>query len=127
MAPTGRKPTLPARGKKEKILQAQDHEQKDDEPQTSNPKPVADAAINSEIPELKRSQIPAGTAKYLDESLPPMECLEDIFRDIADKAMHLGFADVLRKLGDRPLRVATVCSGTESPLLALEMIKKGMP
>ena len=125
MAPAGRKSTIPARGKQEKILQAQDHEQ-NDEPQTSSPNPVADAAINSEIPELKRSQTPAGTAKYLDESLPPMECLEDIFRDIAKKALHLGFADVLRQLGDRPLRVATVCSGTESPLLALEMIKKGM-
>lgn len=125
MAPKGRKSTLPARGKKKKILEAQDHEQ-NDEPQSSEPNAVADAAIDSEIPELKRSQIPAGTAKYLDESLPPMDCLEDIFRDIATKAMHLGFADVLRQLGNRPLRVATVCSGTESPLLALEMIKKGM-
>lgn len=66
-----------------------------------------------------------GDKRYLDMSLPPMHKLEDIFRDLAAKAMVLGFADVLHRLGGRPLRVATVCSGTESPLLGLEMIEKG--
>jgi hypothetical protein len=33
---------------------------------------------------------------------------------------------LLLKLKDRPLRVATMCSGTESPVLALDMIKKSM-
>lgn len=89
-------------------------------------KTPVDAAAKSEIPEIKRSQIPAGVPKYLDERLPPMDSLEDIFQDLVAKALDLGFADVLRRLGDRPLRVATVCSGTESPLLALEMIMQGM-
>lgn len=83
------------------------------------------ASHDSEIPELRRSRVPAGPQKYLDESLPPMDSLDDIFQDLTDKAMRLGLADVLQRLGDRPLRVATVCSGTESPLLALEMITKG--
>lgn len=120
MAPTSRKSARPAEGKKGKSPQTQQPDQPE-EAQAS----IA-AADDTEIPELKRSQIPTGTAKYLDESLPPMDSLEDIFQDILDKAMRLGFADVLRRLGDRPLRVGTVCSGTESPLLALEMIRKGM-
>lgn len=82
------------------------------------------AHLDYEVPELKRTRGPAWAEKYLDENLPPMDSLEDIFQDITDKAMRLGFANVLRRLGDRPLRVATVCSGTESPLLALEMIMK---
>lgn len=83
-------------------------------------------ASDFEIPEVNRSRMPPGPAKYLDESLPPMDSLEAIFQDLVAKAMSLGFADVLQRLGDRPLRVATVCSGTESPLLALEMIMQGM-
>lgn len=89
------------------------------------PSASVDASLDSEVPELRRSQVPAGPQKYLDESLPPMDSLEDIFQDLTDKALRLGLADVLQRLGDRPLRVATVCSGTESPLLALEMITKG--
>lgn len=84
------------------------------------------ATSDFEIPEVNRSRMPPGPAKYLDESLPPMDSLEAIFQDLVNKALSLGFADVLRRLGDRPLRVATVCSGTESPLLALKMIMQGM-
>ena len=35
------------------------------------------------------------------------------------------FADFCRKLG-RPLRVATMCSGTESPMLALAMLSRAV-
>lgn len=34
--------------------------------------------------------------------------------------------DVVKRLNGRKLRVATMCSGTESPLLALNMIAKSM-
>src|SRR5258708_36010340 len=33
---------------------------------------------------------------------------------------------VKKHLGGRPLRIATMCSGTESPLLALEMIRRSI-
>lgn len=54
-----------------------------------------------------------------------MSNLEQIFTDIAQKAMGLGLELVLKRLAGRSLRVATVCSGTESPLLALKMIQEG--
>lgn len=54
-----------------------------------------------------------------------MSNLKEIFTDIAQKAMGLGLELVLERLDGRPLRVATACSGTESPLLALEMIQEG--
>jgi len=87
---------------------------------------LADASSSSpnlEIPEYARSQV--GDKMYLDQTLPPMHKLEDIYQDMTAKALPLGLADVLSILRDRPLRVATVCSGTESPLMALEMIQKG--
>lgn len=77
-----------------------------------------------ELPEVRRSKVDFKD-RYLALHLPPMYTLEDIFNDLAAKAMSLGFGEVVKRLGDRPLRIATVCSGTESPILAMEMFLKG--
>ncbi|KAI9038630.1 putative SNF2 family helicase [Aspergillus affinis] len=85
-----------------------------------------DADVDENIPELVRSRPYDGKKHYkarLAEGLPPMHDLEEIYQSITSKALELGFEKVLEHLGGRPLRVATVCSGTESPLLALEMVK----
>lgn len=77
-----------------------------------------------EIPELRRGcMIPRG--RYLASDLPPLHTLTEIFADMASNALKLGFEHVLSRLGSRPLRVATMCSGTEAPLLALELIQTG--
>lgn len=55
-----------------------------------------------------------------------MSSLDDIYDDMTGRAMDLGFGCVLEHLAEKPLRVVTVCSGTESPLLALEMVQKSM-
>lgn len=60
----------------------------------------------------------------LARGLPPMSGLGDIYKDMTERAMDLGLDGVLAHLGERPLRVVTVCSGTESPLLALEMVQR---
>lgn len=59
----------------------------------------------------------------LDRSLPPICKIEDIFEDLTAQALKNGFDSFLSHIGTRELRVATMCSGTESPLLALEMIQ----
>ncbi|PYH43146.1 putative SNF2 family helicase [Aspergillus saccharolyticus JOP 1030-1] len=58
--------------------------------------------------------------------LPPMYNLDDIFQSIAQRAMELGLDKYLSHVGSRPLRVVTVCSGTESPLLALELLQENL-
>lgn len=58
----------------------------------------------------------------LDQSLPPISKIEDIFDDLVSKAERNGFEQFIKRIGDRKLRVATMCSGTEAPLLALDMI-----
>ncbi|GAA6003370.1 hypothetical protein JCM10207_000301 [Rhodosporidiobolus poonsookiae] len=62
----------------------------------------------------------AAKAEALDFSLPPITDINSVFSDLTS-----GFADelakVMKKLG-RPLRVATMCSGTEAPILALRLI-----
>lgn len=63
----------------------------------------------------------------IDLDRPPLHHIKDIFDDVAKKAKQLGFNDVLSHLGSRKLRVVTVCSGTESPLLALKMFSDSKP
>lgn len=55
--------------------------------------------------------------------LPPIHDLEQIFEEITRHAVqHKSFPEFVKSLTGRKLRVTTVCSGTESPILALEMI-----
>lgn len=62
-------------------------------------------------------------AKGIDTSLPPLSGTREIFSDITKTALKNGLTPILNKLQGRPIRVATLCSGTESPLLALNMIQ----
>lgn len=78
----------------------------------------------SDIPEIVRSQVDEKN-RYLALNLPPMHSLEEIYSDFAAKAMSLGFGEFLKHIGDRPLRVGTVCSGTESPIMAMELLQNG--
>lgn len=58
--------------------------------------------------------------------LPPIHDLKKIFEQITLHAVQKdGFKEFLNTLNGRELRVATVCSGTESPILALEMVVSG--
>jgi hypothetical protein len=87
---------------------------------------LTDSAIDLDVPEIARSQPYSGPMRartQLALSLPPLYKLSDIYKSLADKAIDLGLDQVLEHLGERPLRVVTVCSGTEAPLLALEMVK----
>lgn len=95
-------------------------------PAKANPPP--DVA-ESETPEIVHSQPYSGrkaARTQLALSLPPLYKLSDIYKSLTSKALELGLDDFLSHLGSRPLRVVTVCSGTESPLLALEMVQESM-
>ncbi|CAO1624507.1 unnamed protein product [Parajaminaea phylloscopi] len=59
---------------------------------------------------------------------PPMSDLSEIYADIVDRmpeALLRPLASTLSGKG-RALRVATMCSGTESPLLALQLISRAI-
>lgn len=61
----------------------------------------------------------------LDKNKPPLSNFHEIFKDIAKKALELGLSETLQKLQGIRLRVATMCSGTDAPVLALRMIETG--
>ncbi|EAU90488.2 DNA repair protein rad8 [Coprinopsis cinerea okayama7 len=56
--------------------------------------------------------------------LPPINEIPAIFDDLVSKIPEI--KDVTERVQGRKLRVATMCSGTESPLLALELIQKSI-
>ncbi|KAG8999653.1 hypothetical protein FRB94_003868 [Tulasnella sp. JGI-2019a] len=56
--------------------------------------------------------------------LPPLTNISDIFADLVNRIPDL--IKVAEKLKGKKLRVATMCSGTESPLLALMQVSRVM-
>lgn len=57
----------------------------------------------------------------IDESLPPLIKISDIFSDMIKRVRAEGFDDAVKHLNGRKLKIATMCSGTESPVLALDL------
>lgn len=84
-----------------------------------DPKPKANQRRQQKTGESSRA------GKGIDLSLPPLSNIQDCMSDMTAKAVQLGLCEALHSLGERPIRVATMCSGTESPLLALDEISKG--
>ena len=74
----------------------------------------------------RMSNLSSGQKRHVDQSLPPLHTISGIFEDMVRTALPMGLAKASQNLEQRPLRVATMCSGTESPLLALEMVKDAM-
>ena len=75
--------------------------------------------------QVKTSKKPSEPAiRGIDESYPPISKLDDIFDDMTTMADTMGFSNAVFKLQGLPINVATMCSGTEAPLLALQMINE---
>lgn len=71
-------------------------------------------------PAAKKKAAPAKKADALDFSLPPLTNIDSIFSDLAS-GFSSELSTLFKDLG-RPLRIATMCSGTEAPVLALRLL-----
>lgn len=78
-------------------------------------------------PKKQKVEAAASKSKGVDLSVEPMSSIEDCVFDLTTRSMGHGLRAVINALAGRPLRVATMCSGTESPVLALKMIFDGKP
>ncbi|KAH0268799.1 hypothetical protein KCU91_g9143, partial [Aureobasidium melanogenum] len=70
-----------------------------------------------------------GMKKNVNGTLPPLSDITSSFNHMVGKGFQTlqtthkyTLEDVCKHVGPRPLKVATMCSGTESPLLAWDMI-----
>lgn len=64
--------------------------------------------------------------KGIDYSLPPMTNIDDMFADMVGRLWHKhGLQDAVKQLRKTVLKVATMCSGTEAPILSMNSIADG--
>ena len=71
------------------------------------------------------TSVPRAPRQAADQSdLPPISSIRKMFDDLVARAGKLD--TLVDHLNSRKLRVATMCSGTESPLLALRMITRSL-
>lgn len=69
-------------------------------------------------------KLPNSQSHKTANNLPPIHNIGLMFEDIVKSLPQV--ADLADHLGKRKLRVATMCSGTESPLLALGLISRAV-
>jgi hypothetical protein len=98
----------------------------DEEPDGEDEDDFVDVDIEPEPTSVprRRSQLPPKQDKGLDLNLPPLDNISDIVEDMTSRAVELGLSQVLKGLNGCPINVATMCSGTESPLLFLQMLSE---
>jgi site-specific DNA-cytosine methylase len=65
----------------------------------------------------------AASTNGLNKKGPPMSNIYEIFDDMADKAVE---RDLCERLPSRKLRIFTMCSGTEAPLLAMQLMQRAL-
>ncbi|TFY81373.1 hypothetical protein EWM64_g2645 [Hericium alpestre] len=115
-----KQPTLDAmwgakgKAKEEKLKDDKVDEGADDEDEASE----VEASDEEEGSSSKKQPLPE------DSPLPPISDLPSIFADIVSRTPQI--LEVAKHIQGRKLRVATMCSGTESPLLALNLIRRAM-
>lgn len=79
---------------------------------------------NSSGDEIPSTTVPAQNVKGIAMDLPPIHEVPAMFSDLVSRIPEL--KGVAKRISRRPLRVATMCSGTESPLLALSLISRSV-
>ncbi|KAL6244903.1 hypothetical protein RBB50_008431 [Rhinocladiella similis] len=69
-----------------------------------------------------------GTSMYngLDTTKPPLHDIYDIFLDMAEKALTRHFDEACRIFEENGLTVFTLCSGTDSPVVATSLISRAL-
>ncbi len=128
--------TKPRKGKKNQVQAGQSDvaqstdgvpEELSDNGKTRNQKSRGQRKGQGEKKEKKWTGNPPKAKKVLALELEsaPMNDIQTIFTDLTQKAVTLGFREVINHLGTRNLKVATMCSGTEAPILALRLMKEG--
>ncbi|TFY66733.1 hypothetical protein EVG20_g4345 [Dentipellis fragilis] len=113
------------KGKAKATDKTDDSDDKADEDAEDKADDKADDEEDFEEEEEEEGEASSGkTISPEESSLPPISDLPSIFSDLVSRIPDI--VDVAKRVNGRKLRVATMCSGTESPLLALNLIRRAM-
>jgi hypothetical protein len=106
-------------GGKKKKDDDKDASKESDEPQTES---HSDSDVDMDA--LASDKRGTKTSAPDTSDLPPIHDIPAIFSDLVSRIPKI--KDVAEHVAGRKVRVATMCSGTESPLLALELIQQSI-
>jgi site-specific DNA-cytosine methylase len=67
-----------------------------------------------------------GEHNRLDVTTHPLSDIDRIFSLITDHAVNEGLLEAMKVFGDQGIKVVTMCSGTEAPFVALDLIRKSL-
>lgn len=122
------KKTKNAKGAEEKeTVDASDASDSGDEPDNESDTEAdvePDAEEDVEVAEQGTTTRKKSQASPESSELPPIHDIPAIFSDLVSRIPEM--QNVASHVAGRKLRVATMCSGTESPLLALELVQKSI-
>ncbi|KAJ8456991.1 hypothetical protein ONZ45_g18498 [Pleurotus djamor] len=93
----------------------------DEDENAGSPNDDAQESSDAEMEDVEKAK-PGDAAS--SPKPPPISSIPLMFDDLVSRIPEI--KDVANRIAGRPLRVATMCSGTESPLLALDMIRDSM-
>lgn len=80
--------------------------------------------INDDLRASRASKPTSKKTNGVDLSLPPLENIADCVNDMICKGLSCGLEGALNHLDHRILRIGTMFSGTESPLVAMNLISE---
>ncbi|CDO78139.1 hypothetical protein BN946_scf184710.g4 [Trametes cinnabarina] len=102
-----------------------DHSNKPDNSEPEDEKPVNDSADDRSDIDVQEGEGEIAKGGNIENSdLPPIFRIPAIFSDLVSRIPQI--KEVAEYLQGRKMRVATMCSGTESPLLALNLIQRSI-
>lgn len=107
-------------GKSKRVDTQKTNSESDSEIKLTEPTKKSNRVLNR--PEKKTQSV--RKPKGLDQNLAPLHDIKEIFLHLTERALELGLEKAIQHLGSRRLRVATMCSGTESPLLSMKLIAR---
>ena len=81
------------------------------------------AAPPRKKPSAKKDDDEDDDGRGMADELPVVSIPQDMFTDMVKRMPEIG---AMAKSLSRPLRIATMCSGTEAPILALQMISNAV-
>ncbi|KAI9888334.1 MAG: hypothetical protein M1814_000564 [Vezdaea aestivalis] len=96
------------------------------EPPVKKLRTLGEATKKKNAPKPDEDSEGSQRIKGVDFRAAPLDNLHDIFTEMASRAVAGGFKGVVDRLNGRKLTVATMCSGTESPLLAMGIIGEAL-
>ncbi|THH03097.1 hypothetical protein EW145_g6533 [Phellinidium pouzarii] len=106
--------------KKKEKLESEDEADADDVDDVDDETEEDDVDMTENIP----AAVIDKKASPQNSNLPPISSIPAIFTDLVSRIPDI--SKVAERIQGRKLRVATMCSGTESPLLALELIQNSI-